>query len=271
MNDQFMYDFRPSIRQKFAKDLFMRIERQQGARFSFQTMLQTISPRKLVYFFMAVLIAGFVMLYSISGSVRAEVDLVVRTIAGFLVEERTTSPIEENIPLNSITEDEISTAEAQPVFTPYKVEIPSKSISTIMANPPFEFVLPSYLPPGFTMEKDFSASTDYWVSVNYTNELGSEIQLLVEKTYTGYLLPVGVDSVEEVKVNGQAAMLVRGGWTAEHTWQQDYGMELHWQVNGRYYRLIWKQRTLDRNEIMAIGSDLKMVQEELIHMAESIK
>lgn len=272
MNDQFLYTYRPSVRKEFAENLYAKLEKQSYQRSLPQRGLKIMLKRSFVWYVLATLLVCFGVLYSVNGDVRAAVDQAFRAVAGFLVEERTVSPVigdENPVP---VTAAQIPSLEAQPTYTPYMVEIPSLAVRDVIRNPPFDFSLPTYIPDGFTLRGDAAtAISKEWVTLGWANQQNTEIEMLVEREYTGYALPVGVDSAEEIKVNGQPAMLVKGGWNGEHVWQADYGMEIHWQLNGSYYRLIWNQRTPERNEITEITGDLDVVRSELIRMAESVK
>ena len=94
--------------------------------------------------------------------------------------------------------------------------------------------------------------------------------MLVERTYTGYYLQAGPDNSEEVNVNGQPALLIRGWWDPDHNWDPTRKLELHWQHKERYYRLIYTQRSISRWEIVPISTDIQSVVNDLIRMAESI-
>jgi hypothetical protein len=272
MNDQFLYTYRPPVRKEFAENLYARLEKQTYKQSLPQKGFGTMLKRSFGLYILAVLLVCFGVLYSINGDVRAAVDQAFQTIAGFLVEERTVSPITGDENPVPVTAAQIPTMEAQPTFTPYMVEIPSQAVSDVIQNPPFYFSLPTYVPEGFDLRGDAATAVSKdWVMLGWVDQQHAEIEMLVEREYTGYALPVGVDSTEEVQVNGAPAMLVKGGWNGEHVWQADYGMEIHWQVNGHYYRLIWNQRSPVGNEITAITTDPGAVRNELIRMAESVK
>jgi hypothetical protein len=272
MNDQFLYANRPPVRKEFADSLYTKLENQSRKKPVLKEGYKVRYKRSFRLYILVVFLVSFGVLYSVNGDVRAAVDQAFRTVAGFLVEERTVSPVtgDENPVL--VTAAQIPTMEAQPTFTPYTVEIPSQAIKDVIQNPPFDFSLPVYIPDGFTLQGDAAtAISKEWVMLGWSDQQHAEIEMLVEREYIGYALPVGVDSTEEIQVNGAPAMLVKGGWNGEHVWQADYGMEIHWQVNGHYYRLIWNQRTSERNEITAVTADPNVVRSELIRMAESVK
>lgn len=271
MNDQFLYDCRPPVRQEFKESLYGRLDDLSKETYFPMKGLHMTMRHNLALIIPVILIASLGILYSLTGDVRAEVDKVIRNIAGFFVNETAVSPISEDIQAIHISASEIPTMEAQKTMTPYWVDIPAYSVKEVIQNPPFDFSLPAYIPEGFELESDAAiALSKSWVSLGWVGDRNTEIEMLVEREYTGYSLPAGVDSAEEVEVNGQPAMLVRGGWTGDAGWQADYGMEVHWQKGGRYYRLIWHQRSPEHNQISVITTDLATVQKELIRMAESV-
>jgi len=135
---------------------------------------------------------------------------------------------------------------------------------------PFAFELPKFVPEGFELKDSaaFANSRD-WVLLLWSSD-NAEIAMLVERTYTGYYLPAGLGSAEEVQVSGQPALLIRGWWDENHEWDPTRKLELHWQKGDRYYRLIYTQRSISRWEIEPITSDIDGIIRELTRMAESI-
>lgn len=272
MNDQFLYDHCPPVRQAFAESLYRQLENRSIVGQLPQKGFHFMVRRNFGMGLLVLLLVSFGIIYSSSGIVQAEVDRIIRNIAGFFVEERTESPVDESIQILPVTIDQVPTMEIQPTFTPFSVEIPVLAASDVIQNPPFDFVLPTYVPQGFELSTDAAvAISKEWVMVDWEDGKQTEIEMLVERSYSGYNLQVGVESVEEINVNGQPALLVRGGWNGNRVWQADYGMEVHWQTDGRYYRLIWRQHITEGNEVTAITGDLESIKNELIRMAESVK
>lgn len=146
----------------------------------------------------------------------------------------------------------------------------SQPVEQLLLDMPFAFELPKFVPEGFELKDSaaFANSRD-WVLLLWSSD-NAEIAMLVERTYTGYYLPAGLGSAEEVQVSGQPALLIRGWWDENHEWDPTRKLELHWQKGDRYYRLIYTQRSISRWEIEPITSDIDGIIRELTRMAESI-
>lgn len=251
------------------------------------------STWKVALLFALVLLA---MAFSLSGPARARALHWVRSIAGFTVEERPESPLKglaegESAPARpddqpsgaastgavlatsapaSVASAPTSTAAAAPQ-PPVVATVPADSLPAALANPPFSFGLPAWLPDGFTIDEQAAiANSQDWLSLSWRNTNGSEILMLVEREYTGYNLPVGEGSTREVQVNGQPALLIMGAWDSQHQWDSQRGITLHWSLDGRSYRLVYSEREPLHNELRPIAGDLEQLSQTLIRMAESI-
>ena len=95
--------------------------------------------------------------------------------------------------------------------------------------------------------------------------------MLVERQYTGYNIPAGEDSSREIRIDGQAALLVTGFWDGEHRWDPKRGIMLGWVKNGHFYRLTYSEREPLHNTIKPIEGDLDLIIADLVKMAESVR
>jgi hypothetical protein len=93
--------------------------------------------------------------------------------------------------------------------------------------------------------------------------------MLVEREYTGYNIPAGENSSEEIKINGQPALLVRGFWHAQQ-WDPRRGIAIGWSKDGHFYRLTYYEREPSHNEIVPIEGDMEAKIAVLVRMAESV-
>lgn len=217
---------------------------------------------------------GFVL--AAPTDVRAQVIQWIKVVAGFQLEERGESPIlnggEQITPIMTKESNATLADLASPVSaTPTVAVYPTTAPQTILSNPPFAFGLPKYIPDGFIlMDNGAIAKSNSWVSFAWSSQ-NAEIEMLVEQRYTDYPLPTGIDSAEEIQVNGQPALLIRGWWDENHNWDPTRGLALHWKIGDIHYRLIYYQRSPVNWEIEPISGDADQVLKDLINMAESVE
>lgn len=251
MNDDFLYTNRPPVRKAFADSLYQGLSSGQydrrGIRHNFAW--QVALPAVLL---IAVLVVTF------SEPVRAMALGFIRTIAGFTVEERSVSPLDD-VDLSEVT-----------IY-----EVPSLTVSALLENPPFTFGMPDWVPEGFLLETDAAvASSGDWLSLLWKNTNNSqkllEIDLLVEHEYTGYSIPAGEGSSEEITILGQPALLTLGTWDAQNEWDPTRGITIGWMNAELHYRLRYTERLPATLTIAPIEGDVEAIVAVLIRMAESI-
>ena len=222
-------------------------------------------------------IVALAMTITFSAPVRAVASAWIKSIAGFFVEERNESPIKD-IPGGEVllsTPAVSAVVEAVPSTVthvqPTEYAVPTLSVPDVLKNPPFTFGLPSWIPEGFSLDQNVGISTSgAWVLMNWKNPNMSEIEFLVEKEYTGYTIPAGVDSSEEIALNGTPALLIRGFWDEQHQWNPDRQIAIDWEKDGRHYHLAYTERDEDHYAMQPITSNQDAIIQNLIRMAESI-
>jgi hypothetical protein len=188
------------------------------------------------------------LVFATSSQVRARALELVKMIAGYQVDERSESPLKDY---------EEGTVQA----TEYT--IPVMTMPEALVNPPFPFNLPYWVPEGYTLKENVAiANSKEWISMNWVNPNGGEIFMLVEKQQPQYNLPIGVGSSEEIEINGQQALLVKGGWANAYQWDPARAVVIYWEINGLYYRLGYSGNgpIADMNKAIAM----------LVQMAESV-
>lgn len=257
MRDKFLYKLRPPLDKAFSRNLYQRLSLQYPddleLKKEYQTMKRKQQFRGWKYAFLSMCVMA-VLLITLSEPVRAKALEWIRVIAGFTVEETLESPI--------VTIDEA-------IITPES--IPGVSIADIMQDPPFNFNLPTWIPEGFVMDPQAGiANSKDWVSISWTNAGLSEIQLMVEREYTGYSIPAGEGSSEPVEIDGTPALLVRGAWNTSHAWDMSLGITIAWEEDGHFYRLIYSEHEPVHNELKSIERNGEELVNELTQMAESI-
>lgn len=250
MDDKFLYQNQPVVRQEFAENLYRRISNQKG------TIMKTSFSFAWKVAIAVMFLLGLTLTFS--GSARAAVMDWIKNIAGFNVAETRVSP------LQNLGENEpVATTIVQ--VTPTVFPVATQSVPETLANMPFAFSLPAYVPEGYKLSDDVGiANSKAWVALRWEKADGSEIQMLVQQEYTGFNIPAGVDSAEEIQVNGQKALLIRGWWDENHVWDKTKKvLQVHWIKEQRYYMLeFWNMPT---------DSDLETLRQTLVKMAESVK
>jgi hypothetical protein len=272
MNDDFFYQIRPPVRSEFSKGLKKRLfspysERQSNIHNFFEVKLRRAWQFGFLF---VVLITALSFTYS--ENVRANVDYLIRVIAGFRVEERFISPI---FGLGENASDQLGSGIVETTGelnsdSPAVSSIPTQSVTDILKEMPFSFELPEYIPEGFVLNDNAAyANSRDWVMLVWDSE-NAEITMVVERNYAGYDLPTGVDSSEQIQIHGQPALLIHGWWDENHVWDSTRRLEIHWEQDGHYYRLNYTQRSLNRWSIEPITGDIAEIEKELTQVAESI-
>lgn len=267
MNDDFLLNNRPDVRKSFSDHLYQQISSRYKTKET-----QVITDKYSRMFKWQYAIASFmiaaILLFSFSTPVRAKAMELIRMIAGFTIQEQSESPLNDTV--SSETDSTIvSSSVSEMVIQPTQFPVQTKTIPTVLENPPFAFNFPTWIPEGYILDQDAGISiSDSWASFEWNNPDLSEIELLVEKQYTGYTIYSGDNSSEEIEINGQPALLVRGFWNGEHQWDPDYGVVIGWEQDGHFYRLSYYQREPLHNELTSINEmDTKIT--ALIMIADS--
>jgi len=273
-DDKFLYKNRPPVREEFANRLYLKISSNKKVGINKLTT-RTFS---WVWRFVAVIILFTAMLFTLSTGVRASVLEWIKTIAGFNIEERAESPLkgldEEPIMSGSFTSTTAPKTNAQATpeaISPTIYPVTTAQFTQVLQNQPFKFGMPQYIPEGYTLEENVGeAQSKTWIMINWVDQDNTEIEMLVEKSNSGYNIPAGVDSTREVQVNGMPALLILGFWGENHTWNPNLSAALHWQNDDVHYSLTFWSRSKVNGAIQPIDN-LEAVIDELIKIAESIQ
>jgi hypothetical protein len=275
MNDDFLYKSRPPLRKEFADNLYRQLSNNHPDTHVPQNRVRTINKQFLWKFAIIIPLVLIFLAFTVPADARAQFIQLIKSVAGFQVAEQSEPPLPnawEQIP--PLVADRTATAPtaltAEPGATLITVVYPTRALQTIISNPPFAFGLPQYIPGGFIPNDNVAvANSSSWVAMAWSSK-NAEIEMLVEQQSTDYQLPAGIDSTEEIKVNGQRALLIRGWWDENNKWDPTRGVELHWKTGDLHYRLIYSQRSSARWEIEPISGDTDKIVKDLIKMAESI-
>lgn len=270
MNDDFFYKNRPPLRKEFADHLYRQLSRKYP---------NIDVPRKGVFFAMHKLLnCKFALIASLMlitlmlvmpTDVRAQVIQWIKIVAGFQVVEQSEPPITNSGEVQ-VTPLVSAYTPTLPAITPTVANYPTINPQTLFDNSPFVIGLPQYIPEGFALDENAAiAKSNSWVSLVWSSQ-NAEIMMLVEKQHPDYALPTGTDGAEEIQVNGKPALLIRGWWDENHTWDSTRGFELHWMIEDLHYRLVYSQRSVPRWKIEPISGDADKILKDLISMAESV-
>ena len=252
MNDEIMYACRPRVRAAFSERLYQQLNQtEKGYVMEKHMNGRTHLNWKLALTALLIAVTG---VFTFSSKARVFAGDLIDEIAGFFVEERSENPLTEYFDVDGVLDVPNATV----------VYFPAKTLDSILENPPFEFSMPEYIPEGFEIKANEAAEAPSggWVNVPYrSNTRGKDIIFMAE---TGTpTLSIGSESSEEIKINNESALLVRGEWSRDgsHTWDYDSGLTIYWTVNNTNYRLILRGIEEDLLDGFLI---------EFIKMAESV-
>lgn len=157
----------------------------------------------------------------------------------------------------------IRTVWPQPVDTVVALETEPMSLAEARAAMPFDFALPAYLPAGLTRDTaqvQVAQSPLAMVKMVWRDAENGFVQLSIYPA--GPENPqalVGPESSETIQVNGQQALLVRGGWDGQsRTWSEQAGViTLFWTVHDARYRLLAYSKLVSPAELVAIAESIE--------------
>lgn len=234
-------DLWPSIQQRLQSHHAVLQQRKGDSDMKVVTRFQW----KTALLFALVLIT---LVFAVSEPARAIVLEWIKIVAGFRVEETAVSPL-------------IGYEEGIVQATEYA--IPTMKVPDALANHPFPFNLPAWTPDGYALDENMAiANSKAWVMLNWVNPDGGGIFMLVEKEQPQYNLPAGEESSEEIQINGQPALLIRGDWASAEQWDPTRAVTIYWEKNGLFYRLGYRE-----NQSI---QDMDAVILQLVQMAESV-
>lgn len=147
----------------------------------------------------------------------------------------------ESIPALKNYEDGVNFYEPQPV-------------DEILANPPFTFEMPGYIPEGFVPDEGIAAYSNAWVSIRWTNGNGDGLNLMVQENWK-ITIPAGVGAAEQQWIDGHSTLVIRGAYV-DGQWDASADtIELYWRKGGLIYQL----------------SSSRLGEEDLVKVAESFE
>lgn len=236
MNEDYMKQFRRMPDSSFVEKVHSRLERKERR--------QAIT--RFSAFSVLALIFAFGMLMTFSSTVRAGVLQVIEEIAGLRFDVTTSYPGDPDEKAVIVPSESLTLEEAQSRF-------------------PSPVALPAYTPQGTARRQDVLLT--YWsserpsLSITWDNpETGAfTLDIWPCSTLTDHCgLIVGEGALEEITLNGEPAVIVRGAWNYD---TQQYDTSVTLAVRWKY----------DENTVYSLSTwSQKMPLEELIRTAESI-
>jgi hypothetical protein len=127
-------------------------------------------------------------------------------------------------------------------------------VEEILANPPFTFEMPGYIPEGFVPDEGIAAYSNAWVSILWMNENGDDLNLMVQENWK-ITIPAGVGAAERQWIDGHSTLIIRGAYVDEQWDASADTIELYWRKGEFIYQL----------------SSSRLSEEELIKVAESFE
>lgn len=232
MNDDFLTRYRKSPPREFAAALYERINFPMPA------------PRNI--FLRRFMIAGAISLaliaaFAFSPNARASMMHLFKQVGGITFigpDEPSSDPTETPEPERTVPEERLSLAEAQ-------------------AKLPFAISLPTWVPEGFSQSDTVRISYfgDKFTPVEITYygpdpQVGNIVLMVGQRV--NWL--VDLNSVQEVKINGESAGLTGGSWNADTgEWSGD-DVSLTWMHGDVMYKL--DSRGLSADQLIRIAESI---------------
>jgi hypothetical protein len=235
MNDEFLARFRKRPRPKFAVELYKRISKPVN-----NAQYNRLAPRRLARRF-SVLFIVLTLALTVLPTARAAILDVIQNLGGLWFD--VSDKVEPLDPLQ---------------VTVYAVN--SAQLDEIRSLVPFRISIPTWVPDGFVFQDGVGHASDYsWVILSWSNR-DADLSLLIQQSdLYSESRPVPVGSLEQVKVNHQTAVLIRGSWDLEAG---------EWNPDASQLSLIWRQGDLVYT-LFTNNPDMSV--EDLRRMAESIQ
>lgn len=232
MDDKFLYQLQEAPDLEFVNSLHKKLAKNcsEPEQRRLVDVYHFIKSKRLVQV-IAFLVIGLIAIMAISPA-RAFVSSLIITIAGQLFE---------------VTEDYPGTGGGEQIIEPQVM-----SLSDALAIFPYDIQLPTYIPPGYTLNEEnvrvyvgdaagpFANTIEFtWFSDDY-----AYLILRVSDIYLDAGEIVAPGSVEEVQLDANhSAVLIQGGWDADNkVWKKEYGFRLRWLIDNLTYDLMGTNR-----------------------------
>jgi hypothetical protein len=249
MSDNFISNSLPPLRSEYKEALYQRISQlDEDIRDKRPSYFTGVKKHWKSLVVASLLVSVLILLGS--EEARAKVITFLETFGIFHFEETDDFPFEE-----------MSDVKVFDVATEY--------LSQIKESLSFELNIPEYIPEGYELDEEIGHASNYsWVSPSWSSPAGGSFLLLVQIAdhYPEWAVPIGPGAVEEVRINEDHGVIVRGSWDFDkEVWNYERGLRLSWQKGDLVYSISSYTIVSDKGK----PSDILTI-EELIRIAESI-
>jgi hypothetical protein len=231
-------------RPEFANDLYANLAR--GRRVPMTAHMNVTAMKRLAMSAIAVSLMVALML-TVSPGVRAHTEQTFRNVGGFVFDQR------DHGWDSGHQANKLGGGNANSIAAPRHV-----SLAEAHKNVPYTFAVPAWTPSGFALT-DTQVVNGNSLILQYGN--GNRPGFVL-RTFSkdGGTNVVGNDSVDEVKINGQPAALIRGLWD---------GSTGNWKPDANLLTLRWSQG--DVTYEMYVNTNVGVSQDDMVRIAESMR
>jgi hypothetical protein len=242
MNDQFLKDYHQPPRRAFADTLHRHLNTLE------KKPVLTLTRNRLRPFTFAILalMAALSLALLVSPSARALTKDFLQSVGGMLFTETGNYPGRPESEVTTVPSDTMSLAAAREIL-------------------PFGIALPEWLPEGYTLTDEirvtrFTEPGTVFAEIAFKNdEAGSGFGLNIQyrEDSQAWQQIIGLDSIEEVQINGQPAALVRGIWNYDtKQWDNPEHISLFWQHHDVTYELSTIETALSVDQLIRIAESI---------------
>lgn len=261
MNDEFLYQARPKLRQEFADELYARLSGEKNTVTRFWRSV-SLNPNRALRLGSAIVI-GLVIIVACARQLLEPRNIQVGTI--WVQEGDDTIPIPKGWGVDISPEE--------PVLLSPPDTIP---IDQAIGMLPYELKVPVWTPEGYLLAQNnvlppLSPSWMMTLSWANTNNQNEQILLFVRYGLAGEIrVPKGM--WKEVSLDGLPAVLIRGGFPysklpppnsldwetgVELTWDKNTGLRLEWDQDGARFSLQTSGDYLDEDDLIRMAESMR--------------
>ncbi len=237
MNDKFLRSFRIAPRLAFYQDVRKRLEMDEKKTLRVKPLL--LRP---VAFGTITFLLVFTLSLVFSPAARAQVQDWVGQVGGVLFTATGNFP-GGDMPVKNAPSEKLSLEDARAIL-------------------PFTIDLPTWVPEGYALDETvtfvyFEDGVErVFVQWRFPRKAILELEIVNLPPEKSTWL-VGLESIEEVLVDGKPAALVRGGWNADmKLWENRGQLQLHVPHNGQTYIFSAMETSVSIDELIRIAESL---------------
>lgn len=225
MNDGFLYQSKPPLREGFSEALYARINRDLGQKQGVRELIRKFRSLRLAVRIAIFLITILSVTLLVSKEARAMLVYLIEEVGGFKFEET------DQFPFSGLD------------MTDYQI-VPQFELDRAQDQLTFSLTLPEYIPEGYTLTDGIGVACDFSCAIlTWRNEKDDVLILNIshwEEPSPEWSEPVGFDVVEEIYINDTPAALIKGAWDFEtEQWNEARAVRLKWMEDGLFYTLGW--------------------------------